>query len=36
MKKVYDFIEDNPEALEETNEYSLDIHTKDDNLEVNM
>ena len=36
MKKVSGLIEDNPEALEATNEAALSQHIKDNNLEINM
>ena len=35
-EKVSDTIEDNPEALEATNEAQLGQNIKDDNLEVDM
>ena len=35
-KKVSDAIEDNPEALEATNEAQLGKNIKDNNLEVDM
>ena len=36
VKKYYDIIEDNPEALEATNRAALDLQIKDGNLEVNL